>query len=259
MSDDRSYYLEELRSRNLLPDSHLCVFEAGSLVRGWGNPSSDVDLYIVSEEPWDGPEARSLNVPLTKKDIPSVELFVDGMRWDIKYWTDQQVDEVFEKVTWEAFERAAMDSNDLNYIERWLLHRFGFAVAASGQGWLAERGEQLKQSAFPAFLISQALNLADSRVEDAVGQLQAGDLESAVLSGRAAFAYSVDALIAYHGEYGQGSKWRARRFRAAEPALLSFEEYWGLETMQSYDPADPAAWVNEVLPVCRAIAMEVSI
>ncbi|MGC5535272.1 hypothetical protein [Streptomyces sp. SR-10] len=259
MSTDRSHYLEQLRSRGLVPDTHLCVFEAGSLVRGWGNPSSDVDLYIVSKDAWSSPDARDLKVPLSKGSVPSVELFIDGQRWDLKYWTDQQVDEVFAKVTWGAFEQAAGDGNDLNYVERWLLHRFGFAVAVTGADWLTGRRAELKDSAFHAFLISLALNLADSRIEDAVGMLQVEDHDSAVLAARAAFDYSVDALIAFHGEHTQGEKWRARRFRAADPALLRYEEYWDLQTMRGLDPENPAVWVKEVLTVCRRIAMEVSV
>lgn len=44
---DESYRgcLGELERRELLPPSYECVYAAGSLVRGWGNDRSDLDLY----------------------------------------------------------------------------------------------------------------------------------------------------------------------------------------------------------------------
>ncbi|MBT2470444.1 hypothetical protein J7E97_21845 [Streptomyces sp. ISL-66] len=256
MSDDRAHQLEELRTLGLLPDSWVCVFEAGSLVRGWGNASSDVDLYVVSEEPWTGGGASRHPVPLTPSAVLGEETFVGAMRWDIRYWTRGQVEQVLAKATWEAFERGA---EELSLREVQLLDRLAFGAAAGGGELLARWRVEAEGSAFRSIVASRILNMADSRIEDAVGQLEAGDLESAVLSARAAFHYTVDALLASEGECGPGEKWRARKLRATAPDVLPFDTYWALETMRSFDPEQPGLWINEVLTVCRGIAMEVDI
>jgi hypothetical protein len=181
------------------------------------------------------------------------------MRWDVRYWTDGQVDALLAKVSARAFAEARGDGNQLTAKEMNLLERLTFAVADTGGEWLDRRRGQVTGSAFRPFLMVRALNLSDSRVEDAVGQLAADDLDSAVLSARAAFDYSVDALIAFHGDHGHGEKWRARRFRSVSSPTLSFDDYWRTTTMRGYDPRDPAGWVRQVLTVCQRIAMEVSI
>ncbi|WP_251095275.1 hypothetical protein [Streptomyces sp. Caat 7-52] len=256
MSEDRTHQLEELRALDLLPESWVCVFEAGSLVRGWGNASSDVDLYVISEEPWTGEGVSHHPVPLVPAVVLGEEAFVGAMRWDIRYWTRGQVEQVLAKVTWKAFEQGA---EELTLREVQLLDRLAFGAAAGGQELLSHWRVQVEESAFRSILATRILNMADSRVEDAVGQLEAGDVDSAVLSARAAFHYTVDALLASEGECGPGEKWRARRLRAVAPDVLPYDKYWALETMRSLDPADPAAWINEVLSVCRGITMEVDI
>nr|WSX51416.1 hypothetical protein OG409_22215 [Streptomyces sp. NBC_00974] len=256
MSDDRTHQVEELRTLGLLPASWVCVFEAGSLVRGWGNASSDVDLYVISEEPWTGRDASRHPVPLTPSVVLGEETFVGPMRWDIRYWTRGQVEQVLAKASWAAFEQGP---EELSLREVQLLDRLAFGVPAGGGEQLARWRAEAEASAFRSIVAARILNMADSRVEDAVGQLEAGDLDSAVLSARAAFHYTVDALLASEGECGPGEKWRARKLRATAPAVLPFDTYWALETMRSFDPDQPGLWINEVLTVCRGIAMEVDI
>ena len=43
------------------------------------------------------------------------------------------------------------------------------------------------------------------------GQLEAGDVHSAVLSSKFALGWAVEAVLASHGEFHEQEKWRARR------------------------------------------------
>jgi hypothetical protein len=257
MLEDSISQLPELRAQGLLPDGQHCIFQAGSIVRGWGNPTSDVDLYVIVDDVWSRCGVEGAPMAIGADTFYSLQTYVEGTRWDIKCLTDKQVDTVLAKVTHEAFQNAVGEGVQLDYQETILLEWLRHGVALEDEEWLNRRAGQLKASAFGTVLVQRGLNYADSRVEDAVGQMSVGDLESAVLSARAALEYAVDALLASHAEYGQNAKWRANRFRAVDQSVLSFADYWVLETMQTFDPADPAAWVNEVLPVCRKISMEV--
>ncbi|NEA49361.1 hypothetical protein [Streptomyces sp. SID10815] len=256
MTETSASQLAELRGLGLLPAEPLCVFQAGSIVRGWGNPTSDVDLFVITDGAWTAPVATA-PIPLGAGVFQAIETYVDGTRCDIRLLTDAQVDAVLAKVSHDAFESAVGEGVQLDRQETVLLEWLRHGVALETDEWLKRRADQLASSAFGAVLVQRGLNYADSRVEDAVGQMSIGDLESAVLSAHVALGYAVDALLASCGEYGQNPKWRARRFRAVEQSVLTFEEYWKLQTMQTFDPADPAAWVDEVLPVCRKISMEV--
>jgi hypothetical protein len=258
MTDDYRSCLDELRRRDLLPADHHAVFVAGSLVRGWGNVSSDFDIYVVCAEAPTGTPAVA-NVGLRPDVVPVEVAYVNRQRWDIEYWTDGQVDQLLDKVSWHEFDTNQTAGDRLNRHEMDFLERLGYAVPVAGEDWLQRRRKQLDDSALRSVLVARALNFADLFVEDAVGQLKSDDVESAVLSARLAFGNAVDALLASGGQFGQSGKWRARRFRQVEQDVMSWDEYWTVETMRDYDPADPARWVESVVLMCRKISLEVSI
>lgn len=250
---------ELLAERGLLPKACRAVLVAGSIVRGWGNVSSDVDLYVVTDEPWwqEGLERQA--IPLGTGYVGVADTMVDDLRWDVRYWSQAQVDELFDKVSWETYRTVDDAGGRLTPAEVMTLERFGYGLAPLGSDWLAAHREKLAASAFRTMLAVHRLNWVDNVTEDAAGQLESGDLPAAVLSAREAFASSMDALLAYHGEPGCNSKWRPRRVQAVAPEAISFDEYWEIETMRRYDPDDPGSWVEEVLGWCRKLTMEISL
>lgn len=256
MSIDPEACLTELRGRELLGDDALCVFASGSIVRGWGNAQSDFDLYVASAAAWTGHVDEQSPVDLDPPTIPVTAFHVDDVRWDVEYWQSGQIDQLFEKVSWSKYDEddgpLTLSRHEIDFLER-----LPYADALVGAEWLQAQNEALKASAVRPMLVRSRLNMVDIFTEDAVGQLMSGDQESAVLSARQAFAYAVDALTAHLGEIGHSIKWRARRVRSVQPAPLSFEDYWTLETMVGYDPAAPDRWVEKVLEACQRIVLEV--
>ncbi|MFJ8011892.1 hypothetical protein [Streptomyces sp. NPDC096339] len=252
--------LETLQDKGLLPADHLAVLCVGSMARGWANETSDYDFNVVTRGPWQGASARTVPVPLVPGTIPAAAFHVNGKRWEVKYWMDSQVDQMMAKVTWEQFEAGTTTAKVLIDAEELFLERLTTCVTLSGAGWVRGRRQALEDSAFRAFVISRSLAAADEAVEDALGQLGAADDDSAVLSARKAYGHTVDALLESRGAYGSRTpKWRARRFREAQPVELSYEEYWATETMRDFKPADPGAWVTSVIHRCRELALDVEI
>ncbi|MFG1838774.1 nucleotidyltransferase domain-containing protein [Micromonospora sp. NPDC049175] len=244
---------DHLRKEKLLPDSCLTAYIGGSFARGWHNEASDADVYVVSEEAWAGPTAVPLAVGLEPGHVLSEQTHVGALRCDVEYWTSAQVDQLFAKMSWEALRSGAAASTRLSVDESFFLERVGHAVALDGAEWLAERQAALRASAYVPGLVIKAFNMTDGYAEDAAGQLGNGDTVSAVLSARLAFNHAVEGLLAHRGEYGNSPKWRARRFQAADPPELSFEEYWALETMRSFDADHPEQWIVEVITVSRRL------
>lgn len=251
--------LGELERHGLLPDSYNAVYAGGSLVRGWGNDRSDLDLYVIVDEPWQSKSAQIDSVALHPDSLPVEGIYVDGRRWDVEYWLETQVDQVFAKVSSETLESIQPAAKRMMDAEVAFLERFSYAAPVAKEEWLEERRRQLAGLPLRQMMALRALHMLDIYTEDVVGQLAQGDVESAVLTARIALRYAVDALLASHGEFGESPKWFARRYRAADPHELSFEDWWALETMQSYDPARPERWVEEVLTVCQSIASTVSV
>jgi predicted nucleotidyltransferase len=262
MTDERfAGCVAELERRKLVPEASLAVLMVGSTARGWANPKSDYDIAVISAgAQWRG-SGPDIAVPLEPAVVPTEVIYVAGRRWELKYYLDGQVDQMFGKVTWAEFEKAGTASGLLLDQEEVFLERLATCVPLSGAEWLRSRREQIDGSAFRAFVVTRSLDQADLSVEDALGQVAAGDLESAVLSARKAFGHAVDALLESLGEYGGYwiPKWRARRFRIAAPPMLSFADYWAIETMRDLDPADPGRWVEHVVGVCKDLSLETNI
>jgi predicted nucleotidyltransferase len=237
----------------------MAVFVVGSMARGWSHDASDLDLVVVSDKPMVDERLLAINVPLIPDTIPVMGLQRAGRRWEIKFWSDSQVDQMLEKVSWETFEGDRKVGNRLTEVEQLFLERLGTCVPITGDDWVQRRREEVEDSAFRALVVLNDLALADTHAEAAMGLLTAGEAEGAVLAAREAFGHVVDALLTSEGEYGAMVKWRARRLRSAQPRLLSFDDYWSIETMRTYDPNNPAAWVEKVFRLCKDLASQIEV
>jgi predicted nucleotidyltransferase len=251
-------WLATLEARNLLPEDALAAYVVGSTARGWDNARSDFDIYVVISADELPSTPNSIPLPLDPPFVRSEVFFESGKRWEVTYWLDSQIDQMLSKVSWEVYEAGIIAQNALVKKEEEALARLGNCLPLVGKEWLDQARTKLKESAFRSFAVVRSLVMADDAVEDALGQMEAGDLCSATMSARIAFGHSIDALLDGEGEYGSPMpKWRPNRFKAASPPALSFEDYWEIETMQEFDPADPRPWITKVLTICQDIAMRV--
>ncbi|WP_431944761.1 hypothetical protein [Micromonospora marina] len=259
MNTEYSRHLSQLRDRGLVPDTVRAVYVAGSRVRGWGTAGSDLDFYVIVEDRWPVPGSNVAPVAL-RPDTITIELIrVNREQWYVQYWLDSQVDQVLEKVSWTEFETnesvgALLTSREVDFLER-----LTYAVAVTGEDWLLQRRQQMQRSALRSILTSRSLHNSHLFLEDAVGQLRSGDVESAVLSARLALGCAIQALLADNGRFTQSTKWSARQLRDTPQDVLSFDEYWELETMRDYSPEHPGRWVEDVLAVCRRISQAVRV
>ncbi|MFE2970162.1 hypothetical protein ACFXKC_42205 [Streptomyces sp. NPDC059340] len=263
MSDqklDMATIVPELTSRTFLPDDTVGVFASGSMVRGWGNATSDVDVHVITEAPRVSSISETGHVSLEPNTLQYERTFVNGRRWDIEYWTEGQVDQLLGKVTWEAYDSPDSPWSTLSKTELGMLERLPYAAAADDGPWLASVQQRMRESAHRVILVGISLRESDGLVEDAAGQLEAGDLHSAVIAARLAFNHTVDALQANEGQFGSlWPKWRARRMALINSEVLPFETYWVTETMAAFDDENPQTWVEETIGLCRKISSELEV
>lgn len=259
MQVDVSRILETLQGRDLIPEKCRAALLVGSAARNWSNRKSDFDIYLVSTEAQSGAELVDVSVPLYPPVVGWHTFFADNRGWDLAYWVDDQVDQMLDKVSWNQFDRVRSESGDvLTLREEGFLERLATCVPLIGEDWLMRRRATLDASAFKSVLVTRSLGAADRAIEDTLGQLEEGDLNSATLSARMALRHTVDALLEEQGQYESNNiKWRARRFQLANPSKLSFADYWELETMHNFDSGDPAKWINEVLTLCQDLALKI--
>ncbi|QMU71839.1 hypothetical protein GXP74_29970 [Streptacidiphilus sp. P02-A3a] len=251
-------WLSPLTRRGLIPNGALAAFVVGSAARGWHNARSDFDIYVVTGAEHTSPTGSSVPVPLEPPCLQTELFYEQSRRWEVTYWSQRQIDQIFAKVTWEAFEGGLVTQDTLALREEEFLARLGSCLPLIGEGWLEQSRARLAESAFRSFAVVRSLGATDDAVEDALGQLEAGDLESATISARLAFDHVIDGLLESQGEYGSHlPKWRANRFKAVLPRAISFSDYWRVETMQDYNASDPAPWITTILTLCQDLAMRV--
>lgn len=251
-------WLATLEARDLIPAETLAAYVVGSTARGWDNERSDFDIYVVLDASELPSAPNTLPMPLDPPFIRSEVFFITGKRWEVTYWLSSQIDQILSKVSWEAYEAGTIAETTLVKKEELSLARLGNCLPLIGEDWIDKARKKLAESAFRSFTVVRSLVMADDAVEDALGQMEAGDLHSATMSARIAFGHSIDALLDGEGEYGSHTpKWRPNRFKAAAPSAISFQDYWEIETMQECDPADPRPWITKVLTICQDIAMRV--
>jgi hypothetical protein len=255
-----TWCLEAVRDRRLLPEAAEAVLVVGSFATGWANPTSDYDLCVITPHPWVPTGSRLVGVPLVPSSMATVDTVLDGRRAELAYWTDGQVDQMLDKVGWKQFESDQASLKSLTEVEETLLGRFATAIPLTGSDWLDRRRRQVDSSAYRAFITTASISSADGKLEDIVGMLEIGDLDSAVLAADLAFGHMVDALLDSHGIYGSRvPKWRARRIRALASPELDYDSYWAVQTMADFDPANPREWVEKVAALCQRLSLVVEI
>jgi hypothetical protein len=240
-----------------IPEDTVCVFASGSLVVGWGHATSDVDLYVVTTAPATITPTTTNELGLCARPLQVIiEYGPDGVRYDIEYWTVAQVDELLAAVEdpggtdHPAMARPGYDDIDCFY-------RLSVGVAFTGDTWLRAAKERLGASALSELLARQEFNEADSLIEDAVGLLQTGDQQSAMLAARMALDHTVDGYLFGRGSLSPAAKWRYRKLAELPGPALTPDVFWRLETMRDLDPNNVGPWVEEVLRTCQSLMMEV--
>jgi len=259
VSEESTPYLDVLDELDLLPTDTVSAFVVGSTARGWAHGASDIDVVVVCDAPFTDGRLLDLQVPLDPRTLSVAAFGHGGRRWEVRYWLDRQVEQLLDKVSWAAFDADRAADNRLWSVEQLFLARLQHCLPLSGGRWIDDRRERLDDSAFRTIMISGFLALTDHAVQAAVGQLDANNVEDAVLLARTAFEATMEALLGGRGDLEAGPKWQARRFRAAAPEQVTFDQYWSIQTMRTLDPADPEKWISTVLDLCQSVSMEIEL
>lgn len=230
-----------------LPAETICVYVSGSLLAGWGHANSDLDFYVIHATDT-ALHVKHSSMNISRERPPTVVKYEGNTRWDIEYWAVEAVEDLFDRLDRGRDESTRLGERDLEF-----LFRLSVGRALVGSEWLAEHKRSLDQSPVRFVAAARSLNGADGLIEDALGLLTIGDLESAVLAAHVAFGMTIDALLATYGAYSQSFKWRARKMQAVRPQELDWDTYWQIETMSGLR-GDPRAWVEDTVLLCREIA-----
>jgi hypothetical protein len=227
------------------------LFLSGSVIAGWGHANSDIDVYACFSD------ADALTKALEGVDIqrepdsgaPVVAFYAGDRRWDVEYVLETSVAELIARVT------AVVDFSGvrLSYGDIDLLHRIRIGRPVGGGTKLAEWQAAITASSLTDILTSRYLGMSDGMVDDALGLLEVGDIETAAYCARMAFESLADALLAADGRSCPSAKWRIRQLQEAAAGPLTAREYLEVVEMRGYDGR---AWVENTIDRIRELTLE---
>lgn len=238
-----------------MPSSAQVVLVTGSLVEGLGNARSDVDLITFADE-----TIGDASVDVATGSVVDIA-HLSGVRVDHEVWTISHIEDLIER-----FERydARLDKMYMAFTrhEIELIHCVLVARAIEGADLHAEWVKRFNAMRFADAMRHMAHDACEGYVDDAVGALASGDLDTATVMTRAATESVVDAYLASRGSTSPKLfKWRQRMVRAAGVPEWS-DLYWSAQAVVRPDAADPASVAADLtarLRDIRARAVEIEL
>ncbi|MEU9047979.1 MULTISPECIES: hypothetical protein [unclassified Kitasatospora] len=228
------------------------VFVSGSLIWGWAHANSDLDLYVISKEPFvAGPGMETFERHISTAD-PLIWITLGEFgpfRTDIEIWREEQVDEIIGRF---ANGVPNQEMPEIGMSEHDMLHRLASGAPIAGDDWFNSRRDAIRASSFSAWLAEAKKLDAEGFLEDVAGLLASNDEHAAVIAAREAFNRSLAGLLALYGEYGVSPKWMFKRVLAAQPTEISKDEAWELLTMKGCHEA-PAKWAEHAAAVATRL------
>lgn len=225
-----SAVLDEIILRLPRPAAVQTAFAGGSLVDGFGNPTSDVDVIVLVDEPLTAADLAGTcydrRVPVDGYEV--LVSSVAGRRTDVEIRLASGITTMGGQLR----EQGQGEPSDLylSVAELQLLHSLRIGVPLLGAPQLAELRRTFPWNELLSHMLMRAEAEANSSIEDAAGALRAGDHGTAMLASRAALQSAVDAVLIADSETNPKPKWRVRKLeRCARPELLGEYLEWEIE------------------------------
>jgi hypothetical protein len=192
---------ELLEIGGLRLDGGAVIFRSGSLVEGYGNPRSDVDVYVIGAP---APTGRDVVV----KDDHAIDIhFWRGRRIDFEYWDLERVQAIAATLAAVRIGEEFL-ADRISEVNLLFIHRLKMARPIGSEGELERLRAQFDFRIFVQLLVQQATHRIDGAVEDVLGMWDAGDLTSAVLRARDLCGYAIDISCHHLGCTMTLPKWR---------------------------------------------------
>jgi predicted nucleotidyltransferase len=220
-----------------------CVYVGGSAARGWANPGSDIDVYVLG----------------TTADAAEIVPVEGRPRVDVHALSAATLDRLFAGVYWDVIRNRQEYVGTRTERDWLLLERLHHAYPLAGQEALAGYRQRLAGSAYRHMLVQEHFSIADGYAEDCLGQLAVDDDDSAVLSGREAHLKAVDGLLSARGCFCWLVKWRARAMQETEPDLLTYDQFWRIATLADLPALGPRAWARGQVAATRELMARVDV
>lgn len=214
----------------------VTAFLGGSLVEGYGNEGSDLDLIILTER-----RLQAEEVPIAIGRLVSFEekqLIVSksgSIRLDIEIRQLDYVAHVRDALLTAVRDNNYFFSQILKQDTLEFVHDLRIGVPIQNHELHQELVDEFPWDELTHWLVGRFEYDAHGHLDDASAAVNAGDAGLALLTSRSTLQAAVDALLASRGATNPKAKWRFRKFESLGINELA-EEYLRYETDASVEP-----------------------
>lgn len=191
------------------------VYIAGSIVDGYGNSRSDVDVYVLVDIPAGTSRPAGYEVSVSK-----------GRSIQFDFVPLYQVEGAITELEQRPFEDISM-----SLMVNQLLHRLLHCVVLRGESTIQRLRQRLIDARYSVFSSLVKQMQVDNALQDAYGAWDARCFETATYNVRHAVHRAFDAVLALHGRTATNEKWVFEKSRQAlgsdHPARTRFIELFG--------------------------------
>ncbi len=232
---------------------HAVVYLSGSLVEGFGNTSSDVDIFVVDD-------SEPVGDLVVRKDVCTIAIhLLEHRRADFEYWRPAVVESIRQKL-------AAIQPGEefvaekLAPIEELFVHRLLIGKPLAAEEAFAELRDSFDAERFRSYLVQQAIHRADGALDDLGGMLEDDDLLTPLLRARDLVSFALDAYAHDRGNTNTLPKWRAKivaRLPDDERSRAVARDYWRLQFPTDralrHDPRAAHEYVRECIAFANRV------
>jgi hypothetical protein len=180
-------------------------FISGSLVEGYGNSQSDIDLFLLSELTAGTLTESSMMV---NQGIGIDIEWDDQVRVDTEHWSLDDAVTAVKKIAALDFSHGEHYFAQVRDIELQFLHRILVGVPVTGAETVLDIRDRIDQRRLSLINATRFLSQWNSLTSDAVGATEDGQWGTAMLQSRASLGAAMDALMAARGSTNNKLKWR---------------------------------------------------
>ncbi|KWX80174.1 hypothetical protein AMQ84_04660 [Paenibacillus riograndensis] len=181
------------------------VFVSGSVVEGYGNPQSDLDLFVIKES------IEEVKAQFVYKDLRIQQIITNNnQRFDVEYHSVAKTLAYLElSRNFRADSLEDMEELDLKKID--FLHRLHLAIPLRASTKLKSLQEAINIVNVCSSLKNWKIRSYNAHLTDCLGMLQIDDLDTAVYWSRQTLSEAIDVLLALHFMSNPSDKWRFRK------------------------------------------------
>lgn len=232
-----------------LPVEPFTVFLSGSVIEGYGNAESDLDIYVVY------PQA----LPTMRADIErgtnnvTIE-YTDEWKLDVESWIQEEIFSLTQRVQ-NASDDDPYAYTNLRLIELDLAHRIRIGLPLYQEAHFFQMQQAFNYQRLSHLIAMRNVIAYTGSAKDAAGAIASQQCGTALLTARQTVAYAMDALVAASGETNIKEKWRFQKVRRLQDATI-YQRYWELETAGIASEPDALEYAKRCLRFAQHVVVK---